>query len=216
VYSFNKQPFSQLPVFSLGTQSPLSKLKDLHAIVHGCMKNDPKCQKTLYEGYYGFALKVVFRYIYRYDKATDVTNDGFVKVFRNFGRFECKNAEELEKILMGWMRRILVNTAIDELRRNHLTPEIGELSDYVWQQVDNSQKADDKILYKELIDHVRKLPPSYRAVFNMYVIDGFSHQEIADRLGVSVGTCKSNLSKAREHLKKILNKDIQQADVCNL
>jgi RNA polymerase sigma factor (sigma-70 family) len=180
------------------------------------MKNDPKCQKTLYEGYYGFALKVVFRYIYRYDKATDVTNDGFVKVFRNFSRFECKNAEELEKILMGWMRRILVNTAIDELRRNHLTPEIGELSDYAWQQEDRSQKADDKILYKELIDHVRKLPPSYRAVFNMYVIDGFSHQEIADRLGVSVGTCKSNLSKAREHLKKILNKDIQQADVCNL
>ena len=117
---------------------------------------------------------------------------------------------------MGWMKRILVNTAIDELRRNHLTPEIGELSDYAWQQSDNSQKADQKILYKELIDHVRKLPPSYRAVFNMYVIDGFSHQEIADQLGVSVGTCKSNLSKAREHLKKILNKDAQQADVCNL
>lgn len=191
-------------------------MKDLHEIVEGCINNDPKCQKALYEGYYGYALKVVFRYIYRYDKATDVTNDGFVKVFRNFSRFECKNHAELEKILMGWMRKILVNTAIDELRKNHLTPEIGELSDYAWQQADNSQKADQKILYKELIDHVRRLPPSYRAVFNMYVIDGFSHQEIADRLGVSVGTCKSNLSKAREHLKKILNKDIQQADVCNL
>jgi RNA polymerase sigma factor (sigma-70 family) len=191
-------------------------LKDLHAIVAGCINNDPKCQKALYEGYYGFALKVVFRYIYRYDRATDVTNDGFVKVFKNFNRFQCKNAAELEKILMGWIRRILVNTAIDELRRSHLAPEIGELSDYTWQQADRSQKADDKVLYKELIDHVRKLPPSYRAVFNMYVIDGFSHQEIADQLGVSVGTCKSNLSKAREHLKKFLNKDTQQADVCNL
>jgi RNA polymerase sigma-70 factor (ECF subfamily) len=191
-------------------------LKDLHAIVAGCINNDSKCQKALYEGYYGFALKVVFRYIYRYDKATDVTNDGFVKVFRNFNKFQCSNAEELEKILMGWMKRILVNTAIDELRRNHLTPEIGELTDYASEQSDNSQKADQKILYKELIDHVRKLPPSYRTVFNMYVIDGFSHQEIADQLGVSVGTCKSNLSKAREHLKKILNKDAQQADVCNL
>jgi len=187
-------------------------LKDLHKIVEGCINNDSKCQKAFYECYYGYALKVVFRYIYRYDKATDVVNDGFVKVFRNFTRFECKNAGELEKILMGWMRRILVNTAIDELRKNHLTPEIGELSDYAWQYADNSQKADQKILYKELIDHVRKLPPSYRAVFNMYVIDGFSHQEIADQLGVSVGTCKSNLSKAREYLKRILNKDV----VCNL
>lgn len=191
-------------------------MKDLHSIVKGCINNDPKCQKTLYEGYYGFALKVVFRYIYRYDKATDVANDGFVKVFKNFNRFECKNAEELEKILMGWMKRILVNTAIDELRRKHLTPEIGELNDHAWHEADGSQKADQKILYKELIDHVRKLPPSYRAVFNMYVIDGFSHQEIADQLGVSVGTCKSNLSKAREHLKRLLNKDVQQADVCNL
>ncbi len=191
-------------------------MKDLHTIVEGCINNNPKYQKALYEGYYGYALKIVFRYIYRYDKATDIANDGFVKLFKNFDRFECKNAGELEKILMGWMKRILVNTAIDELRRNHLTPEIGELNDFAWQQVDNSQKADQTIMYKELIDHVRKLPPSYRTVFNMYVIDGFSHQEIANQLGVSVGTCKSNLSKAREFLKKILNKDIQQADVCNL
>ena len=180
------------------------------------MHNDPKCQKVLYECYYGYALKIVFRYIYHYDKATDVVNDGFVKLFRNFNRFECKNQDEMERILMGWMRRIMVNTAIDELRKNHLTPEIGELSENAWEQVDNSQKADQKILYKELIEHVRKLPPSYRTVFNMYVIDGFSHQEIADQLGVSVGTCKSNLSKAREHLKKILNKDTQEADVCNM
>ena len=99
------------------------------------MTNDQKCQKLLYEHYYGYALKIVFRYIYRYEKATDVANDGFVKIFRNFNRFECRNAMELEKILMGWMRRILVNTAIDELRRNQLMPEIGDLPDYVWEQV---------------------------------------------------------------------------------
>ena len=114
------------------------------------------------------------------------------------------------------MRRILVNTAIDELRRNQLMPEIGDLPDYVWEQVDSSEKADKRILYKELVAQVRKLPPSYRAVFNMYVIDGFSHQEISEQLGISVGTCKSNLSKAREHLKKILNKEVQQVGVCNL
>lgn len=191
-------------------------MKDLQAIVDGCITNDQKCQKQLYEHYYGYALKIIFRYVYRYEKAIDVANDGFVKIFRNFSRFEYRNASDLEKILMGWMRRIMVNTAIDELRKNQLMPEIGDLPEYVWEQIDSSEKADKNILYKELIAQVKKLPPSYRAVFNMYVIDGFSHQEIADRLGVSVGTCKSNLSKARDHLKKFINKDVQQAGVCNL
>lgn len=180
------------------------------------MSNNQKCQKALYENYYGFALKVVFRYIYRYDKATDIVNDGFVKIFRSFDRFDCKNKADLEKILMGWMRRILVNTSIDELRRNQLMPEIGDLPDYIWEQYQSTDRADKNVLYKELIAHVRKLPPSYRAVFNMYVIDGFTHKEIAGQLGISEGTCKSNLSKARDHLKKFINKDVQQADVCNL
>ncbi len=191
-------------------------MQALEAIVIGCIGNDAKCQKALYERYYGYGLKIVFRYIYRYDKATDVANDGFVKIFKGFNRFEYKNIQDLEKIVMGWMRRIFVNTAIDELRKNQLLPEIGDLSDHVWNIKDNSQQADNKVLYKELIDHVRKLPPSYRAVFNMYVIDGLTHQEIADQLNIAVGTSKSNLSKAREHLKKIINKELQQADVCNL
>jgi RNA polymerase sigma-70 factor (ECF subfamily) len=191
-------------------------LQALETIVEGCIGNDPKCQKALYERYYGYALKIVFRYIYRYDKATDIANDGFVKIFKNFNRFEYKNSEDLEKIIMGWIRRIFVNTAIDELRKNQLLPEIGDLSDHVWSIQDNSQQADKGILYKELIDQVRKLPPSYRAVFNMYVIDGFTHQEIATQLNIAVGTSKSNLSKAKEHLKKILAKELQQADVCNL
>lgn len=161
-------------------------------------------------------MKIVFRYIYQYDKAADVVNDGFVKLFRNLGRFECKKMEDAEMILMGWMRRIMVNTAIDELRRNHMTPEIGYVPDHIWEPADPSQTSDQGVLYKELISQVRKLPPSYRAVFNMYVIDGFAHQEIAEQLGISVGTCKSNLSKAREHLKKIINKEMPLAKVCNL
>lgn len=191
-------------------------MNDLIAIIKGCLRNDHKCQKALYERYYGYALKIVFRYIYHYEKATDVVNDGFVKVFRNFSKFEFRNTEEVEKIFMGWLKRILVNTAIDELRRNQLAPEIGDLPDYVWDHADKGHNADQKLLYKEIIEQVRNLSPSYRIAFNMHVIDGYSHQEIADQLGISVGTCKSNLSKAREHLKKILNKDVQQADVCNL
>lgn len=163
---------------------------------------DHKHQKMLYERFYGYALKIVFRYIFHYDKAVDVVNDGFVKLFQNFQKFESRDETQTEKLLMGWMKRIMVNTAIDELRRQHMVPEIGELPDYVWHIADSSLAADQRILYKEVIDQVRKLPPSYRAVFNMHVIDGYSHQEIANRLGISVGACKSNLSKARAHLIK--------------
>jgi RNA polymerase sigma factor (sigma-70 family) len=191
-------------------------LEDIHAIIKGCTRYDCKYQKMLYERFYGYALKVVFRYIYRYDKAVDVVNDGFVKVFHNFYRFESRNDDQTEKLLMGWLKKIMVNTSIDELRRQHMLPEIGNLPDYVWDIADNGLAADQIILYKEIIEQVRKLPPSYRTVFNMYVIDGFSHQEIANKLGISVGACKSNLSKARAHLKKFIKKDNEQIGICNL
>jgi RNA polymerase sigma-70 factor (ECF subfamily) len=109
---------------------------------------------------------------------------------------------------MGWMKRILINTAIDELRRQQAMPEIGELPDYIWEEMDRSQNADQMILYKELIWEVKRLPPSYRNVFNMFVIDGFSHNEIANVLGISEGTSKSALAKAKAHLKKFLGKQV--------
>jgi RNA polymerase sigma-70 factor (ECF subfamily) len=146
----------------------------------------------------------------------DVVNDGFIKVFRNFNKFIYTDSENLEMIFMGWMRRIMINTAIDMLRKDNLLPEIGSITENVWMEEDKSQSSDQALLYKELISEVKKLPPSYRAVFNMYVVDGYTHQEIATQLGISVGTSKSNLSKAREHLKKIIKENDQQINVCNL
>ncbi|RFM29039.1 RNA polymerase sigma factor [Deminuibacter soli] len=187
-------------------------MEQIADIITGCASNEAKSQRLLYERYYGYALKIIFRYIYRYEKAVDVANDGFVKLFRNFGKFTCDAPEHLEKTLMGWIRKIMVNTAIDELRRQHMIPEIGGIPEYVWEEQDHSQNAEQQLFYKELIIHVKELPPSYRVVFNMHVIDGYSHQEIATQLGITVGTSKSNLAKARLHLQKKLNKeDIQEA-----
>jgi RNA polymerase sigma factor (sigma-70 family) len=191
-------------------------LRLLQNMVEGCNQNQQRDQRFLYETYFGYCLKIVFRYIYNYDKAVDVVNDGFVKVFRNFSRFCYNETESLEMILMGWMRRIMVNTAIDELRKNSFLPEIGYILDSVWNQEDLSQGSDHKLLYKELIQEIKKLPPAYRTVFNMYVIDGFTHQEIADQLSITVGTSKSNLFKARAHLQKILKNDSQEKTVCNM
>lgn len=194
-------------------------MEQLYTIIKGCISNDARCQKVLYERYYGYALKIVFRYIYRYDKAVDVVNDGYVKLFRSFARFNCEDPENIEKILMGWIRKIMINTAIDELRRHSMLPEIGGIPEHVWEEADQGPSAEQKLFYKELILQVKQLPPSYRLVFNMHVIDGYSHQEIAAQLGISVGTSKSNLAKAKAHLQKKMNKDnkgdIQEADVCS-
>jgi RNA polymerase sigma factor (sigma-70 family) len=179
-------------------------LELLQHLIEGCVENNQRDQKALYERYYGYCLKTVFRYIYRYDQAVDVVNDGFVKVFRNFKKFNCTPGDDLEMILMGWMRRIMINTAIDQLRKNSFLPEIGDISDTIWLVPDKSQASDQVILYKELVQQIKRLPPSYRTVFNLYVIDGFSHHEISEKLGISVGTSKSNLSKARVQLQRFI------------
>jgi len=181
-------------------------LEPLYKLIKGCIDNDYKSQREFYEHYYGFALKTVFRYIYKYDKATDVVNDGFVKIFKSLAKFQVRKGNaDMEKILMGWMKRILINTAIDELRKQQMAPEIGELPDHIWEENDKSQNADQRVLYKEIVCEIKRLPPSYRTVFNMFVIDGFSHQEIAGILGISEGTSKSALAKAKAQLKKFIN-----------
>ena len=181
-------------------------MDSLYILIKGCIDNDYKSQRKFYEHYYGFALKTVFRYIYQYERATDVVNDSFVKIFNSLSKFNLnKDSLDTEKILMGWMKRILINTAIDELRRNQSAPEICELPDYIWEENDRTQNSDQKLLYKELICEVKRLPQSYRAVFNLFVIDGFSHNEIARMLGISEGTSKSALAKAKAQLKKFIS-----------
>jgi RNA polymerase sigma-70 factor (ECF subfamily) len=186
----------------------------LHGIIDACMQNNHRACKQLYEQYYGYSLKVVFRYIYRYDKAVDVVNDGFVKVFTKLDKFHYDPSQNLEMIFMGWLKTVMINTAIDRLRKDNFLPEIGMTNEEVWIQ-DRLQSADQALLYKELIKEIKKLPPGYRVVFNMYVIDGFTHQEIANQLKISVGTSKSNLSKAKALLRNYIKTNESQVQAWN-
>ena len=185
-------------------------MESLSAIIDGCIRADQRDQKKLYEKYYAYALKIVFRYIYRYEKAVDVVNDGFVKVFKKINHFHCENPENMERMLMGWIRTIMINTAIDRLRKDNFLPEIGHINENMWIE-DRRDQSDQTLLYKELIQEVRKLPTMYRIVFNMHVIDGFTHQEIAAHLKIATGTSKSNLSKARGLLQRVIkNNEIEK------
>ena len=139
-----------------------------------------------------------------YPKAVEVTNNVFLKIFRQIDQFTVIDEERVELFLMGWIRRIAVNAAIDYLRRemNHIKTQ--PIPDYVWEQKEEGASSDSSVLYKELITKVKELPPAYQRVFNLHVIDGFSHPEIARLLRISIGTSKSNLSKAKAHLQKAL------------
>lgn len=211
IFYFNRQPVPASCVFINANSRYLGAIEQ---IIKGCLKNNGRDQKHLYEHYYGYCLKIVFRYISRYDKAVDVVNDGFVKIFRKLDTFRIPEDRQTEMVFMGWIKTIMINTAIDKLRRDSFLPEIGITDEGVWVE-DKSATADQSLLYKELIMAVRNLPPAYRTVFNLFVIDGYTHNEIASLLNIAEGTSKSNLSKARAILQQSVTKS-EQNTLCRI
>ncbi len=123
--------------------------------------------------------------------------------------------EDNEKILMGWLKKIMINASIDELRKGNMLPEIGGIPDEIWEIPDTSRDADQLVLYKDLIVLIKELPPPYRVVFNLYVIDGYMHSEISDLLKISIGTSKSKLARARSLLQNSLKK-MENAKLCRI
>lgn len=194
--------------------SNFTVLKELLTIIKGCAANEAKSQKILYEQYLGYALKIAFRYVGSYENAANAANDSFIRIFKGMAKFEIKSAEAAEPMLMGWMRKIIINVSIDYMKKESLMAGYTTLQENAWLQADNSNEGDNQLMYKELVSLIRKLSPAYRVVFNLHVIDGYSHQEIARMLGISPGTSKSNLSKAKAFLQKFLIKDRKGNVLC--
>jgi len=189
-------------------------LEKLLNIISGCANQDRQSQQMLYDQYYGLCLKVAFRYVNTYEQAVEVTHDAFLKMFRNFSRFEVRDVEKIEMLLIGWIRRVVINAAIDYMRREMNNHHSYPIPEHVWEHKDEGQSSDNSLLYKELMVMVKELPPAYRMVFNLHVIEGYSHPEIAKMLGITTGTSKSNLSKARAHLQKALTAENTETILC--
>lgn len=187
--------------------------KLLH-IITGCAQQDRQCQQLLYDQYYGLCLKIAFRYVNTYEQAVEVTHDGFLKMFRNFSRFEVRDKDKIEMLLIGWIRRVVINASIDYMRREMNNQQTYAIPEHIWEHKDDGQSSDNSLLYKELMILVKDLPPAYRMVFNLHVIEGYSHPEIAKMLGITTGTSKSNLSKARAHLQKALAAENSETILC--
>lgn len=144
--------------------------------------------------------------MHQQQEAEELTQESFVKLFLHIQQFDRTRAGETEALFKGWFKRIVVNTCIDYLRRSHLKLVSQEVQEEGETFSDMQETGLDKIQYKDILEAIRLLTPVYRTVFNLFVMEGYSHEEIAVTLNISVGASKSNLSKARHNLRKILTK----------
>lgn len=177
---------------------------ELIHIINGCVAAKRESQKAFYKLFYGFSMAICMRYCTTKDDAMEVVNDGFLKIFRELHVFYPKY-ENFESSLRGWMKSIMIHTSVDHFRKNSRKNQLDDIHDNHLEIIHDAETSIDKISHKELIEMVQRLSPAYRTVFNLYVIDGYKHEEIAAKLNISAGTSKSNLAKAKANIQKMLN-----------
>jgi len=180
--------------------------RELEIIVEGCKTKNRSSQQKIYELLYSKMLPVCYRYARSTDEAKDILQDGFIKVFEKIEHYNAGGSFE------GWVRRIIVNTAIDSYRKKKkeffIEDESRIKDENEWEDTDNESEYSG-LSINDIVEAMQNLSPAYQAVFNLYVMEGYSHQEIADELGVSIGTSKSNLAKAKANMKTMLTEKLK-------
>ncbi len=179
----------------------INNANDAMKIVEGCVKNDRRYQEVLYTQTFTKMVGACLRYSSDYDEAMDFVQDGYVKVFDKIGGYQPSGS------LVSWIKRIIVNNVIDSLRKSS-KQQFSEIEEERTDYVDDSDEELERIAQDDknagrIVELIQKLSPVYRTVFNMYVVEELSHNEIASRLGISVGASKSNLAKAKMRLKQM-------------
>jgi RNA polymerase sigma-70 factor, ECF subfamily len=173
------------------------KEEHLSSILQGCVRKERASQELLFDLYYNYAMSVAVRYIGNYEEAEEIVSDSFVKIF---SRIDTHYSPDLS--FKGWLRRIVINTAIDRYRTIKNKKPTTELKEALY--VEQEDDIIERLTREQILRLVQQLPPQYRAVFNLHIIDGFSHTEIGDLLGINEVTSRSNLSRARQSLKQLL------------
>ncbi len=179
--------------------TPKREFKEQEDIIAGCLKEDPRAQKALYDLFSSKMFSVCVRYMGCKEIAKDVLQEGFIVVFEKISSYNGSGSFE------GWLRRVFVNTALMQLRRSDVLKFSEELNDTDSTVVVDAEGLDG-LSAKELYRLISVMPDGFRAVFNLYVIEGFSHLEIAKHLGITESASRSQLSRARNWLKERLYK----------
>jgi len=170
-------------------------------IIRGCTRNDRRFQEILYRQHFDTMLRMVKRYTTDEEKAFEILNNGFLKVFKKIGTFRAEGSLE------GWIRRIVYHSVSDFFRKESAYMRFIVLEDAEQKE---SEEALNGLYYDDLLQIVESLPERSKQVFTLYAIQGYAHREIADQLGISEGTSKWHLSNAREQLKALLENRINQ------
>lgn len=165
-------------------------------LINGCIKGDRRMQEELYGRFSPRMYAVCLRYAGNTEEAEDILQEGFIKVFKKLDSFRSEGSFE------GWVRRIFVNTAIEHFRRKRYLMPVTEKEENTIEGKFTSVL--DELGAKDIMALVQELSPGYRTVFNMYVVEGYTHKEIADMLGISEGTSKSQLSRAKVILQDMV------------
>jgi RNA polymerase sigma-70 factor (ECF subfamily) len=169
-------------------------------LIKKCTCGDLLAQKTFYEKFAGKMFGVCLRYMNGDDEAQDVLQDGFIKVFDNLDRYQKKGSLE------GWVRRIIVNTALDQIRKNKKFVDNVD-ADSVSYMLEDKVYIVEELEAEDLLKIINRLPVGYRVVFNLFAIEGYSHKEIAEKLDITESTSKSQYSRARKILRTVLLKN---------
>lgn len=175
---------------------------EIKHIIKQCIEQDRVAQKQLFKMFYGKMLGVALRYIKDRDQAQEIVQESFIKIFDRMIDFDFKGSFE------GWIKRIVANTAIDTIRKNKRSPFLTD-ENYIFdsQYTEQEHQLDDDVTHIKAeiaMEAIRELSPAYRTVFNLYVVENYTHAEIAEILNISEGTSKSNLAKAKMNLRNIL------------
>ena len=172
---------------------------NLKVILQGCLLGARNSQRMLYEHFYGYAMSICLRYAKNREEAVEILNDGFLKVFTRLDQYDP------DQPFRAWLRRILINSAIDHHRKNQLFPLHLELS-AATNLADDAMPMPRLSPDEDVLPVLQKLSPAYRMVFNLYVMEEFRHEEIAEMLGISVSTSRSNLVRAKETLRLLITR----------
>lgn len=167
-------------------------------LISGCQNGDRRAQKQLYEAFSGKMMGVCLRYCKDRETARDLLHDGFLKVYSHIVDYEGKGSFE------GWIRRIMINTALEHIRRqNDEGFRLNIEEAYTLSNGDLSIL--DKMQAEELIKLIQKLPNIYRTVFNLFVVEGYSHKEIADEMNITESSSRVYLTRAKQSLQEMLS-----------
>jgi len=179
-------------------------LEQIEQLIEGCINGHRQSQNHLYVILMPKMFGVCLRYSKNREEAEEILQEGFIRVFEYMHQYNFAGSFE------GWVRKIMVNCALQKYRSKKQMHAVINIDDTAVEPASNEEIL-SKLGTKELLEMVQKLSPAYRMVFNLYVFEGMKHREIAEHLGISEGTSKSNLSDARSFLQKAVNKSIQSA-----